>query len=115
MNGEAPDPGKRWTVRDRYGNEVYLTHERWEHIIDPENHENMAGCEANLLTTIEHGRRRQDADEPAKYHYQMAFRGLPFPFTHIKAVVLSRPGHDEDMKTVPNNFIVTAFLAEWGA
>lgn len=24
--------GKRWTVRDRYGNSIYLTQERWEHI-----------------------------------------------------------------------------------
>ncbi len=24
--------GKRWTVQDRYGNSIYLTRERWEHI-----------------------------------------------------------------------------------
>ena len=27
--------GRRWTVHDRYSNEVYLTHERWDHITDP--------------------------------------------------------------------------------
>jgi hypothetical protein len=26
--------GKAWTARDRYGNEIYLTWERWSHIID---------------------------------------------------------------------------------
>ncbi|MBE9128647.1 MULTISPECIES: hypothetical protein [unclassified Coleofasciculus] len=30
--------GQRWTVRDRYSNDIYLTEERWEHIIDLENH-----------------------------------------------------------------------------
>ena len=25
--------GRRWAVRDRYGNEIYITNERWEHII----------------------------------------------------------------------------------
>lgn len=23
----------KWTVRDRYGNEIYLTQERWEYIL----------------------------------------------------------------------------------
>jgi hypothetical protein len=30
--------GKLWTQRDRFGNEIYLTRERWAHIIDPDNH-----------------------------------------------------------------------------
>jgi len=30
------DFDKRWMVRDRYGNDIYLTDERWEHIIDPD-------------------------------------------------------------------------------
>ena len=34
--------GRRWTVRDRYGNEIYLTQERWDHIIEPTNHPEMA-------------------------------------------------------------------------
>ena len=25
--------GIRWTVTDRYGNSIYLTDERWEHIV----------------------------------------------------------------------------------
>ncbi len=32
-----PD-GKLWTQRDRFGNDIYLTYERWRHIIDPDNH-----------------------------------------------------------------------------
>lgn len=30
--------GKAWTVLDRYDNEIYLTWERWEHIVEPDNH-----------------------------------------------------------------------------
>jgi hypothetical protein len=33
----------RWIVQDRQGNGIYLTQERWEHIIDPINHSEMAG------------------------------------------------------------------------
>ncbi len=33
--------GIHWTVRDRYGNSIYLTNERWKHIIDPVNHPEM--------------------------------------------------------------------------
>lgn len=40
--------GRRWTVRDRSGNEVYLTEERWEHIIEPINHPEMAAYEQQL-------------------------------------------------------------------
>jgi hypothetical protein len=31
----------RWTVQDKYGNSIYLTQERWEHIIEPINHPEM--------------------------------------------------------------------------
>ncbi len=31
-NGNNMSDGIRWVVRDRYGNEIYLTHERWHHI-----------------------------------------------------------------------------------
>lgn len=33
--------GKRWTVQNRYGNSIYLTNERWGHIIDDTNHPEM--------------------------------------------------------------------------
>lgn len=25
---------KKWTVQDRYGNDIYLTEERWQHILE---------------------------------------------------------------------------------
>jgi hypothetical protein len=35
----------RWAVRDHYGNEIYLTRERWEHIVEPINHPEMSDFE----------------------------------------------------------------------
>ena len=49
--------GRRWTVRDRGGREIYLTDERWEHIIEPHNHPEMAAYEEQLKETIRSGTR----------------------------------------------------------
>jgi hypothetical protein len=50
--------GRRWTVRNRYQNNIYLTQERWEHIIDPINHPEMSAYEDQLQDTIPSGQRR---------------------------------------------------------
>ena len=47
--------GKRWTVHDAYGNTIYLTHERWEHITEPFNHPEMSDYEEHLEETISRG------------------------------------------------------------
>lgn len=39
---------RRWTVQDRQGNQVYLTDERWNHIIDPFNHPEMEELPTNF-------------------------------------------------------------------
>ncbi len=41
-----PD-GKLWTQRDRYDNEIYLTHERWSHITEASNHPELAMNKTN--------------------------------------------------------------------
>lgn len=41
MSGSKRKNMKRWTVRDRYGNDIYLTQERWGHIVQPLNHPEM--------------------------------------------------------------------------
>ncbi len=46
---------KRWTVYDHDGNVIYLTEERWAHIIDPMNHPEMVDYEELLKTTIRKG------------------------------------------------------------
>jgi len=60
---------KRWTVHDRDGNAIYLTEERWAHIIDEANHVEMIGYEELIKTTIRQGKRRQEPLNPRKYRY----------------------------------------------
>jgi hypothetical protein len=54
----------RWRVQDRFGNSIYLTQERWEHIIDPLNHPEMENYEEGLKETVQSGTRKQDSLNP---------------------------------------------------
>ena len=104
------DSGKRWTVQDRDGNSIYLTEERWRHIIDAENHPEMADHEGHLKTTIQKGRRRQEPLNPRKYRYFHSFDDLPEDFNHVVVIALFGFDVNEQGETIPNNFIATAFL-----
>lgn len=95
----------RWIERDRYGNEIYLTDERWEHITGPANHPEMEGYESELRETIRLGTRRQETLDPQKYRYSRAFDDLTASNTHIVAVVVLKISAEME----PNNFIVTAY------
>jgi hypothetical protein len=101
--------GRRWIVRDRHGNEIYLTEERWEHITEPVNHPEMTAYEEHLKAVIRSGRRMQDALNPQKYRYSKAFDDLVEGDTHIVAIVLFRFSEGEDGKPISNNYIVTAY------
>ncbi len=103
---------ERFTVHDRYGNEIYLTLERWEHIIDEINHPEMADCEENLKETIQVGNRRQDSLNPQKYRYFRAFDSLAATNTHIVAIVLFRFTIGNLGEPIPNNYVVTAYQKE---
>ncbi len=106
--------GVRWTVQDRFGNSIHLTEERWEHIISPENHPELAGHEADLKDTIRTGARKQDALNPRKYRYSKAFDNLPADNTHIIAIVLFGFTETETGQPEPNNYITTAYMKEIG-
>lgn len=104
---------KRWGIYDRYGNNIYITEERWEHIIDPENHPEMEEYEDELKETIRSGRRSQDPLNPQKYRYSMAFDDLPGN-THIVAIILCRFKEGKNGQPVPNNYVVTAYQKVMG-
>ena len=106
--------GRRWTVRDRYTNEIYLTYERWQHIIDPINHPEMAAYEEHLQNTIRSGSRRQDFFAPQKYRYMQAFDDLAADNTHLVAIVVCTFIEGSGGRPVPNNYIVTAYQQERG-
>ena len=106
--------GRRWTTRDRYGNEIHLTEERWRHIIEPVNHPEMSAYETHLKETIQRGERKQDLLNPRKYRYTKAFGDLAEDNTHITAIVVFRFRVSETGETTPNNYIVTAYQKEIG-
>jgi hypothetical protein len=102
----------RWTTRDRDGNDVYLTDERWLHVCD--HHPEMEPYEAHLRETIRSGKRRQDSLNPQKYRYLSRCPDLPESNTHLEAIVLFRFGQDGDGRLMPNNYIVTAYQKHIG-
>ncbi|MBI5650419.1 MAG: hypothetical protein HZC40_08245 [Chloroflexi bacterium] len=106
--------GKRWTTRDRDDNEIYLTEERWQHIIEPINHPEMLDYEKHLRETIRIGDRKQDALNPRKYRYRKSFADLVEDNTHIVAIVLFRFRVNETGEITANNYIVTAYQKEIG-
>ena len=106
--------GQRWTLRDRYSNDIYLTDERWEHITDPLNHPEMLDYEDELKETLRVGKRKQDSLNPQKYRYAEAFDNLAADNTHIIAIVLLRLKKGESGNPEPNNYVVTAYQKEIG-
>ena len=101
---------KRWTVSDRYGNDIYLTQERWQHITDPENHPEMMDYEDSLQEVIRSSRRKQDPLNSQKYRYSQEFLDLPEYNTHIVVIVLFRFSLGANGQLISNNYIVTAYL-----
>lgn len=101
--------GIRWIEKDKYGNEIYLTEERWEHIINPMNHSEMLEYEIELRETIRSGTRKQEELNPNKFRYSKKFPDLTSENTHKIGVVVINFSESEDNELVSNNFIVTAY------
>ena len=102
--------GKRWIVLDRYGNSVYLTQERWDHIIHNANHPEMEEYEEYVKSTIRKGRRKQEPLNPRKYRYYHFFDHLPEEVNSIVVIVLFGFDVNEDGQSIPNNFVATAYF-----
>lgn len=77
---------KKWAVQDRYGNEIYLTEERWKHIL--ESRPEMALVLDEFLDTIRTGRRRQEALAPNEYRYYKQFDELLPENNHLVVKVV---------------------------
>ncbi len=102
------DHGRRWTVQDRDANSIYLTQERWSHIV--KHHPEMADFEEHLRVTVRRGRRRQELLNPRKYRYLYPFDDLPEEFNHVVAIVLFGFDVASEGQTSPNNYVATAFM-----
>ena len=103
-----------WKVTDCFGNNIYLTEERWNHIIDPINHPIMREFELHLKETLKKGKRIQNPLNPQKYRYSKQFEDLTEYNTHIVALVLFKFKENHEGKFIPNNYIVTAFPKKIG-
>ncbi|MBI3651767.1 MAG: hypothetical protein HY231_12175 [Acidobacteria bacterium] len=99
--------GKQWSVFDSWQNQIYLTEERWQHILA--HHPEMAAYEAELQATVKKGQRQPDLLSPQKYRYSMAFENLEADNTHLVAMVLFRHRDSETGIPTPNNYVVTAY------
>jgi hypothetical protein len=99
---------QKWFVRDRDGREIYLTEERWEHIVA--RHPELRNHFDDVLNTVQQGRRRRQPQDPQAYVYRRPCDSLRPPFNGILVSVVFRFAEDADGGMIPNNFIVTA----WG-
>lgn len=99
---------QRWIIRDRDGRPVYMTEERWQHIMD--RHPELINHLQDVLDTVRYGRRRQDPMNPESYHYYQLCESLPWDFIGIEVIVVFKFRVVEDDKIIPNNFVVSA----WG-
>jgi len=101
---------QRWVIHDRDGNPIYLTQERWQHIIDAENHPEMEDFEELLKITLRRGSRRQEPLNSRKYRYVDPFNNLPDGSNHIVAIVLFGFDVNERGQVTANNYVTTAFF-----
>jgi len=92
----------REKVQDRDGNIVYLTDERWEHIV--ERHPEFIHHRSKVLDTVRLGRRRRDPFSLDTFYYHRLFHQLRGKLKSIEVVVVFHWQGDQ-----PNNFIVTAY------
>jgi hypothetical protein len=104
-----PD-SKLWVHSDRFGNEIYLTEERWRHIIDADNHPEVEAHFEYIAETIRRGRRRQDPYGPSGYRYYLAFPDLPGGNNHVVVCVRFRWRSLPDGSLREEKFVTTAYL-----
>ena len=91
------------TIYDKHGNLIYLTDERWNHIV--EFHEEMLNYKKDLIKTLRFGKRKQDPYDPSIYTYYHEFGDLERGFNHI--IVVVKFGFTKTIEL--NNFVLTAY------
>jgi hypothetical protein len=95
-------------VKDKYGNEIYITKERWEHIY--ERHPEIKDSESLVIRTIRLGKRRQQDIDPDKFKYYDSYEDLPNGNTQIIVIVKFGQKKDEYGNEKTNNFVITAYM-----
>jgi len=98
---------QRWEVRDRYGNRIYLTSERWEHAV--EQRPWLVGNREDVLQALRQGRRRQDPLDSLKYKYYWPCNDLLPEYSHLVVVVRFGESIDATGRLIPNNYVLTVW------
>ena len=98
------ETGKAWTVLDRYGNTIYLTWERWQHIL--EFHPEMKPFFDEVRRAVQLAHRRQDALNPGKWFYVRWNLDDLEPWNNcIVVVVIYRPDIERFVVTSYQDYI----------
>ncbi|NWH05567.1 hypothetical protein [Desulfobacter latus] len=98
---------RKWTIQDRHGHAVYITEERWQHIL--ESRPELEPFFDQFLETVRTGHRKRDALIPNEYRYYKHFDELLPDNNHLVAIVIFKMGLDAHGDYAPNNFIVTGW------
>ena len=97
----------RWTVRDRYGNEIYFTEERWHHILA--SRPELEPYLGLFLETLRIGKRQQDSLIPNEYRYYRRFDELLPENNHLVVMVVFKKQFNDKGEYLANNFVVTGW------
>ncbi len=100
----------RETVIDRYGNEIYLTDERWRHVV--RQHAEMLNYKSHLLKTLCDGKRKQHHLELDVFVYTKRFNDLKPGMSHV-VVIVKFGFKSKGAVGIPNNFVLTAYQKEF--
>lgn len=95
----------RECAKDKYGNEIYITEERWQHVL--ERHPEMSDCYQMLLKTIRTGKRKRRKREPSKFTYTRKFKNLSKGNAIVAIVKFSFKIVTD--KEIQHNYLLTAY------
>ena len=98
---------QKWTIQDRFGNTIYFTEERWQHIL--ESRPELELHFDKFLDTLRNGRRQQNPLVPNKYRYYKKFNELLPENNHLVLVVIFKMKLNERGNYISNNFVVTGW------
>jgi hypothetical protein len=95
-------------IKDKFGNQIYITEERWDHI--HKRHPETIGFEKQIIKAIRSGDRSRLPLEPDVFKYKKSFDKLPEPHTQIVVIVKFSHKLNQHRKAIQNNFVITAFM-----
>jgi len=94
--------------KDKYGNQIYITDERWDHIY--KRHPEIKGFEEDVIKTIRTGHRKELVLEPNVFRYSKLFVDLPFNHSQIIVIVKFSQKTNKTNQVIDNNFVITSFM-----